>query len=247
MCALFATSRKLRRGSKSGHSPGVKPAEDALEAVIDGLLGKAATSTQRLTLLADHLKVLLKEGGLPDVQGGSTGELTVPGLARQKDWDVAYEFAGKFRLLISMKSMLKNVAGTIPNRLDDLQGEIANAQQLTPEIVIGYVILFDVSEDSQRRDGRMWSQFFKDAIGNITIRKAPLWNQGLLEGSWFIRFDRRKPRGRRLVDPKEAAQDRETFIRSLLWELKRREPAIPFSKQLPPEPRVVLPRSPAKR
>lgn len=223
--------------------------EDDLEAVIDGLLSKPAQSTQRLTLLADHLKVLIEQAGLPGAKGGSSGELTVPGLARRKDWDVAYEFAGKFRLLISMKSMLKNVAGTIPNRLDDLQGEIANAQQLTPEIVIGYVILFDVTEDSERReDKRMWSEYFKDAIANITIRKAPLWNQGLLEGSWFIRFDSRKPSGHRLVDPVQVARDRETFILSLLWELRRREPAIPFSKELPPEPHLVtLPRGPARR
>lgn len=221
--------------------------DEELERVIDTLLTKAKTSTKRLTLLADFLKVLLLEGGLPEAEGGSTGELTVPGLARQKDWDVAYQFAGKFRLIISMKSMLKNIAGTVPNRLDDLQGEIANAQQLTPEIVIGYVILFDVSQDKKRRDGLMWSDFFKNAIANITIRKAPLWNQGLLEGSWFIKFDRRKSLGRRVVDPKQVAKDRDTFIRSLLAELKRREPAIPFTRKLPPEPPVLLPRPPARR
>lgn len=226
----------------------MKGADEELERVIDALLAKAKTSPKRLTLMADFLKVLLIEGGLPEAEGGSTGELTVPGLARQKDWDVAYQFAGKFRLIISMKSMLKNIAGTVPNRLDDLQGEIANSQQLTPEIVIGYVILFDVSQDAKRRDdGLMWSDFFKNAIANITIRKAPLWNQGLLEGSWFIKFDRRKPMGNRVIDPKRTAKDRDTFIHSLLAELKRREPAVPFTKELPPEPRVVLPRSPARR
>lgn len=224
---------------------GPSNSEDPLEGVVDGLLSKAATSTQRLTLLADHLKVLIEEAGLPGAQGGSTGELTVPGLARKKDWDVAYEFAGKFRLLISMKSMLKNISGTVPNRLDDLQGEIANVQQLTPEIVVGYVILFDVAEDSVRRDDkRMWSEFFKAAIANITIRKAPLWNQGLLEGSWFIRFDSRKPKGERIVDPAQVSKDRNTFIYSLLWELKRREPAIIFTKELPPELPITLPRRP---
>ncbi len=222
---------------------GARNSEDPLEEVIDGLLGKAAQSTKRLTLLADHLKSVIADAGLPGAQGGSSGELTVPGLARRKDWDVAYEFAGKFRLLISMKSMLKNVAGTVPNRLDDLMGEIANVQQLAPEIVVGYVILFDVAEDSIRReDKRYWSEFFKDALANITIRKAPLWNQGLLEGSWFIRFDSRKPRGERLIDRMQVARDRDTFVLSLLWELKRREPAIQFTKQLPPEPSVTLPR-----
>jgi hypothetical protein len=224
----------------------VKRADEELERAIDHLLSKPATSTARLTVMADLLKDLLVEGGLPEAEGGSSGELTVPGLARRKNWDVAYQFAGKFRLLISMKSMLKNVAGTVPNRLDDLQGEIANSQQLTPEIVIGYVILFDISQDAGRReDGLMWSDFFKNAIANITIRKAPLWNQGLLEGSWFIKFDRRKSLGKRVIDTKQTARDRDTFIHSLLAELKRREPAIPFTKELPPEPTVVLPLPPS--
>jgi hypothetical protein len=219
--------------------------QDALEEVINDLLSKPAQSTKRLTPLADHLKFLIEQAGLPGAEGGSSGELTVPGLARRKDWDVAYAFAGKFRLLISMKSMLKNISGSVPNRLDDLQGEIANVQQLMPEVVVGYVIMFDVAEDSKRNeDQRMWSDFFKDAIGNITIRKAPLWNQGLLEGSWFIRIDSRKPKGQRLVDPAQVAKDRETFISSLLGELRRREPAIPFTKDLPPEPLVTLPKNP---
>lgn len=204
-----------------------------LESAIDSLLSKSATSTKRLEALADYVKILLDQSGLPGAQGGSGGELSVPGLARTKDWDVAYEFAGKFRLLISLKSMLKNASGTVPNRLDDLQGEIANSQQLTPEIVIGYIVLFDVQADSVRKvDRRTWSEFFEAAIKRISIRRAPLWNQGLLEGSWFIRFDSGKPKGRRLVSPQEAEADGMAFIKALLCELKLREPAIPFSKQL---------------
>lgn len=96
--------------------------------------------------------------------------------------------AGKFRLLISLKSMLKNISGSVPNRLDDLQGELATVQQLRPEIVIGYVVLFDVAEDTDRKeDGRPWSDYFEKALNQITIRRAPLWNQGLLEGLWFVR------------------------------------------------------------
>ena len=178
------------------------------------------------------MKTLLVDAGLPSARGGSGGELTVPGLARSKDWDIAYDFAGKFRLLVSLKSMLKNASGTVPNRLDDLQGEIANVQQLRPEIVIGYVVLFDVKCDSKRMaDGLMWSQFFENAINSISIRKAPLWNQGLLEGSWFIRFDSRAPAGARLTEPATTAKGREVFLGSMLAELKLREPAIPFKKE----------------
>lgn len=204
-----------------------------METSIEWLLGRSATSPHRLNKLADYIIRRLDRAGLPGAKGGSTTELTVPGLARAKNWDVAYEFAGKFRLLISLKSMLKNIAGTVPNRLDDLQGELANVQQLRPEIVIGYVILFDVAKDTVRReDGRMWSDYFESAIDAISVRKAPLWNQGMLEGSWFIRFDSRKSHPRRLVDPRTAAKDRRRFINSLLCELHRREPAVPLTKPL---------------
>ena len=151
----------------------------SLEEAIDRLLSLSATSTLRLQVLADHLISVLVEGGLPSAAGGSERELKVPGLARTKNWDVAYEFAGKFRLLVSLKSMLNNVSGSVPNRLDDLQGELANVQQLRPEIVIGYVILFDVAKDSTRQDGTLWSYFFEGALKRIAIRRAPLWNQGL--------------------------------------------------------------------
>jgi hypothetical protein len=204
-----------------------------VEASIESLLSKSVQSPHRLHQLADYLSRRLEYAGLPGVRGGSTAELSVPGLARSKNWDVAYEFAGKFRLLISLKSILKNFSGTVPNRLDDLQGEIANVQQLRPEIVIGYVILIDVAEDGVRReDGKLWSEYFEQALKSISIRRAPLWNQGLLEGSWLVRFDSRQPHPKRLVAPRTAALDRRTFLTSLLCELHRREPAVPLTKPL---------------
>lgn len=203
-----------------------------LEDAISGLLSRAPTSTKRLEGLADFVRSLLVEHGLPEAQGGSSGELHVPGLSRVKDWDVAYAFAGKFRLLVSLKSMLRNVPGSVPNRLDDLQGELANVQQLRPEIVIGYVILFDVAADRTRKsDGQPWSDYFESALASIAIRKAPLWNQGLLEALWFIRFDSRRRPGERLLDPDLTQATGRRFVRSLLCELLLREPAIPFTRK----------------
>lgn len=209
-----------------------------LEAAIDSLLALPATSTLRLRALADYLIELLVSSGLPSAVGGSQQELKVPGLARVKNWDVAYEYAGKFRLLVSLKSMLKNISGTVPNRLDDLQGELANVQQLRPEIVIGYVILFDVAKDTTRQDGSgMWADYFEGALKRLAIRRAPLWNQGLLEGLWSIRFDSRRPLGQRIVDPDKTALERGLFVESMLSELKLREPAIPFTN--PPAPPTI--------
>ena len=193
-------------------------------------MARPTQSPDRLVALADFAIKQLERHGLPGAIGGSSGELTVEGLARNKDWDVAYEFAGKYRLLISLKSMWKNAAGTVPNRLDDHMGEIANIQQLRPEIVIGYVVIFDVVADSTRKDRLTWSEYFEAAIKRIAIRRAPLWNQGLLEGSWFIRIDSRAPYGSRVVEPEKVRAEGEAFFAALLAELRLREPAIPFAE-----------------
>jgi hypothetical protein len=74
----------------------------------------------------------------------------IRGLGRQKNWDLAFVLAGKPRLLVSLKSILKNISGSVPNRVDDLIGEAANVQQLSPELVIGYVVIMDQSQDSPR-------------------------------------------------------------------------------------------------
>ena len=121
----------------------------------------------------------------------------------------------------------------MPNRLDDLMGEAANVQQLAPEIVIGYVLIFDVRDDSIRQaDERPWSEYFEMAIKRLAVRGAPLWNQGLLEGTWFIRIDSSRPVGDRLLEPEKTLTDGVDFFRSLLRKLAQREPAIPFSKPI---------------
>ncbi|MHB8732713.1 MAG: hypothetical protein ACYDAB_13085, partial [bacterium] len=164
---------------------------------------------------------------LSGVRGGKADEVGIRGLGRRKDWDLAYVLAGKPRLLVSLKSILRNLAGTVPNRLDDLMGEAANVQQLSPEIVIGYVVVMDEAEDSPRRDGTgTWSDHFEANLRKIAIRKAPLWNQGMIEGAWLIRIDSRRPPGQRLAAAIDMDADGITFFRALLDELYLREPAI---------------------
>jgi hypothetical protein len=124
----------------------------SLSDAVDDLLGRQTQDPGRLHLLAQFCIETFDREGLPGVRGGKANEVGIRGLGRQKDWDLAYVLAGKPRLLISLKSILKNLAGTVPNRLDDLMGEAANVQQLSPEIVIGYVVIMDENEDSMRRD-----------------------------------------------------------------------------------------------
>ncbi|WP_167072155.1 hypothetical protein [Sphingomonas vulcanisoli] len=164
--------------------------------------------------------------GLQGVRGGQADEVGIRGFGRQKDWDLAYVLADKPRLLVSLKSILKNLSGTVPNRLDDLMGEAANVQQLQPEVVIGYVVIVDQAEDRIRRDGYTWSEVFESNLRKIAIRKAPLWNQGLIEGIWLIRIDSRRESGDRVVNVEDLDARGTNFFTSLLDELYLREPAL---------------------
>lgn len=213
-----------------------------LEDAIDAIIGNDPHVSNRLDPLADFAIEQLDQHGLPGARGGSSSELSITGLARPKKWDVAYEFAGKPRCLLSLKSIWANAGGTVPNRLDDLMGEAANVQQMSPEIMVGYILLFDAKADRLRRqDNLWWSQYFENAVKSIAIRKAPLWNQGLLEGTWFVKFDSRKPFGSRVLEPSKAQNEGKLFFSALLRELKVREPAIPFSKPVPLTKHVPLP------
>ena len=135
--------------------------------------------------------------------------------------------AGKPRLLISLKSMLKNLSGVVPNRLDDLMGEAANVQQLSPELVIGYVVIVDQHVDSMRRGGDgTWSDHFESNLRKIAIRRAPLWNQGLIEGAWLIRINSSLPPGERVLHAEDIDAKGVSFFQALLDELCLREPTI---------------------
>ena len=99
----------------------------SLSDTVDDLLRRPTQDPGRLHLLAQFCIEAFDREGLPGVRGGKANEVGIRGLGRQKDWDLAYVLAGKPRLLISLKSILKNLAGTVPNRLDDLMGEECTA------------------------------------------------------------------------------------------------------------------------
>lgn len=199
----------------------------SLSEVVDDLLRRQTTDSGRLDLLATYCIEAFNRAGLPGVRGGKAKEVGIRGLGRQKDWDLAYVLAGKPRLLVSLKSILKNLSGVIPNRLDDLMGEVANVQQLSPELVIGYVVIIDEKENSIRRAGDgTWIDHFETNLSKIAIRRAPLWNQGLIEGAWLIRVDSGKPAGNRVQAPSETEARGVDFFQALLDELYLREPAL---------------------
>jgi len=120
---------------------------------------------------------------------GAAKEIPVPGIGRSKKWDVGWPPDGKVRLGISLKSILRDIAGAVPNRIDDLTGEMANVQSLSPEIVTGYVMIFDASGSGLRQDRTRWVDFFRDAVNRLSGRDSPAWAAGMMEASAIVDVD----------------------------------------------------------
>ncbi len=144
------------------------------------------TSPARLSGLADFCVQELEKRGV----SGVGAEVAVQGFGRVKQWDVAWEHAGKARLGLSLKSLLKNIPGTVPNRIDDLMGEVANAQLHSPEIVIGYIMVFDRSQDSwSKKHDSTWLGLLKSRLDQLSQRAPPAWATGTFEGHVLTEVD----------------------------------------------------------
>lgn len=145
-----------------------------------------ATSTARLDTLAEFCVQELTRRGLR----GAEQEASIPGAGRRKRWDVAWQYDGKYRLGLSLKSLLKNLGGTVPNRIDDLIGEVANAQLYSPEIVIGYVMIFNVQEDAYSpRHQSTWVDLLRTRLASLSGRRAPSWTTGTVEDFVLVEVD----------------------------------------------------------
>ena len=149
-------------------------------AVIEG----KRTSTLRLGSLADLCVQELERRHVV----GAGKEVIVPGIGRDKQWDVAWKNGEKVRLAISLKSILSNFAGTVPNRADDLMGEMANVQLHSPEIVTGYVMVFD-TQSGERRDGKRWVDIFRSYVEQLSGRQGPAWAAGMVEAASIVEVD----------------------------------------------------------
>ena len=127
---------------------------------------------------------------------GASKETTIPGIGRDKKWDIAWKYNGKVRLGISLKSILKNISGTVPNRIDDLMGEVANVQLHSPEIVVGYIMVFDKNADSiSTRYGQSWINVFRSYIDSLSNRRPPAWAPGTIEAYVVAEADLKDPPG----------------------------------------------------
>ena len=160
--------------------------QDAVEELYRiAVVEQKRQSPNRLAKLAHMCVEQLAERGIV----GADTELPVPGIGRTKNWDVVWPREGRVRLGISLKSLLRNVAGTVPNRVDDLTGEMANVQLLSPEIVTGYIMVFDTTGSGPRQDGTRWVDFFREAVDRLSGRDAPAWAAGMVEASAIVEVD----------------------------------------------------------
>ena len=178
-----------------------------------------ATSTKRLSILAQTCIQGLAARGLH----GAEAEVTIPGGGRDKDWDVAWKWAGKYRLVISLKSILKNLAGTVPNRIDDAMGETASIQLYSPEVVTGYVMVFDCAKDAlSQKHGCRWVELLENRLQRLAERRAPYWSPGTFEAFSVIRVDFSE--GPRILGGAEAFEE---MLNQLANEARTRNPGIP--------------------
>ena len=162
-------------------------AQDAVDALyrIAVTEGKA-TSTSRLDVLADFCVQELTRRGLKGVEK----EAPIPGAGREKKWDIAWRYDGKYRLGVSLKSLLKNLGGTVPNRIDDMIGEVTNAQLHSPEIVIGYIMIFNIAEDNfSQKHGSTWCELFRERATALSGRRPPSWTTGTVEDFVLVEVD----------------------------------------------------------
>lgn len=198
-----------------------------LQGAVDSLYAlavveKKSTSTLRMRAMAEHLCAEIEARGLP----GARPEVRIPGGGREKDWDIGWEWAGKCRLVISLKSILKNLAGTVPNRIDDLMGETANVQLYSPEIVAGYVMVLDAGQDGGTRAGSTREQVLRDRLARLSGRRAPYWVPGMFESHAVVTVD--FTAGPRILRGEDEVG---SMLDALVAETRKRNPGITGGKE----------------
>lgn len=216
-------SKPTRRPEPDPAEPASAPARATptvaagIESLYDiAVRGGRATSLRRLETLAAAGVAAFAARGL----AGAETEAVVEGIGREKKWDLVWRHHGKVRLGISFKSIRKNLPGTVPNRLDELMGEVANVQLYSPEIVVGYVVGFDRSQDSRsEKHGSTWREHLRSRLEILAGRGAPSWAPGTLEA--FVLAEVDFSQSAALLSP---PSDFDAFFDRLAAEVRRRNP-----------------------
>jgi hypothetical protein len=182
------------------------------------IVEKKSQSPIRMRPVADYCIEQLALRGLD----GCLAEQPVRGHLRTKQWDVAYHANDKHLLAISLKSILTNLSGTVPNRGDDLMGEAANIQLWSPEIVTGYLMVFNTEEDAYSKMYQStWCDLMKQRLGQISGRQAPSWGFGMVESTALVQVD--FSNGPQLLTPESEVS---AFLDELVAEVTKRNPSL---------------------
>lgn len=143
---------------------------------------ESPTSPIRMDVLAEYVMEELEDRGIQDWET----EVQLNAFAREKQWDVVHRVEGKPRVAITLKSILRNVAGTVPNRTDDLIGEVTDIQMRYPEIIVGYLVVMDQVHTDRDPNPGQWIETMGNRLEAITGRRPPFWGRGSLEASEVI-------------------------------------------------------------
>lgn len=202
-----------------------------LQNAIDHLYEKVVVeespqSKNRLDKLADLCVEQLDRRGIP----GAEADVDLEAYSRTKEWDVVYG-PDKPRLAISLKSILSNLGGTVPNRGDGLRGEVVDLQDSFQDVVTGYIVIMPHHVTDGK--GVPWADKFDDRLARIAGRSKPnwvdeipddsgiTWGAGQVEASCLLRVDFSGDKPSILTDEKEL----EPFFDTLTSRTKERKPS----------------------
>jgi hypothetical protein len=125
-------------------------------------------------------------GSLADVRL----ERPVKGKHRVKNWDVRFTYASRPQLAISTKSIMRNVAGTVPNRIDDAMGECVNVHAHDPGMVLGYLFVMDAAGGRAiARTGQRWADILAESLASFSGRRSERDAPELFEAATLLLVD----------------------------------------------------------
>lgn len=163
--------------------PAARRLPNKLAGAIEDFRQRPERSPVRMMAVQNWLIQELERRGLP----GALPEQTLPGAYRDKSWDVVLKRGEVPLLALSTKSVIKNIAGTVPNRLDDMLGEAANLHRHHPECALGYFMIMS-HEDLRDQGGSCGKTWFERCGQRLSLASgreditgpAEQWEQACL-------------------------------------------------------------------
>jgi len=149
---------------------------DLAQAMVD-FRGRKARAPNRQVAIQMYCCAELARRGLTDARI----EVPMRGFYREKkNWDVGLVERGEPRLGISCKSIIKNHAGTVPNRVDDMLGKAVSLHRAYPQAVLGYLFMMS------RRDESQYTEKRTRELGGLTPVRLQALN--VAAEAWFERL-----------------------------------------------------------